>query len=81
MDAFGDRMMTYSQLKMLFWISFLVAPTLSVAESGDAQIAGKGARQSFAKSGSELQAEAPSRSPSGNAVSVPAAQKSSDDDC
>ena len=81
MDALGDRTMTYSQLKMLFCIAFLVAPTLSVAESGDAQIAGKGARQSFAKSGSELQAEAPTRSPSGNAVSTPAAQESSDEDC
>ena len=81
MDALGDRTMTYSQLKMLFCIAFLVAPTLSVAESGDAQIAGKGARQSFSKSGSELQAEAPTRSPSGNAVSTPAAQESSDEDC
>ena len=73
--------MTYSQFKTLFWILLFVAPTLSVAKSGDAQIAGKGARMSFAKSGSEFQADTPTRRPSGNAVSMPAAQESSDDDC
>ena len=81
MGAFGDKTMTYSQVKMLFWILCFVAPTLSVAESGDAQNAGKGARQSFAKSGSEFQAEMPTGRPSGNVVSMPAAEESSDDDC